>query len=148
MVARRHDLDSDAPWAEGYPLDGDARACAAYASRLPVERGGEASDPYGYYQILEDGMAVGGIGFHGPPSGRAIEVGYGVVASVRGRGVATTALQMVVEMVRGFDGVQRIVGRTEETNVGSQRVMLAVGMQKVGRDPDFLHFEIDLSSGT
>ena len=32
----------------------------------------------------------------------------------------------------------------EESNLASQRVMTGVGMQLVGRDPDFLHYEIDL----
>jgi hypothetical protein len=40
-----------------------------------------------------------------------------------------------------------VVGRTEETNVASQKVMLAVGMELVGRDPDFLHFELDVRNG-
>jgi hypothetical protein len=40
-----------------------------------------------------------------------------------------------------------VVGRTEDSNVASQRVMLAVGMKLVGRDADFLHYEIDLTTG-
>jgi RimJ/RimL family protein N-acetyltransferase len=147
VVARRRDPTADPPWADDYPLDGDARACASYANRLSIVPGGAAArDPYGYYQILEDGVAVGGIGFHGPPSGQALEVGYGVVPAVRGRGIATSALRLTLDLVRHFDGVRRVVGRTEDDNVASQRVMLAAGMKKVGRDPDFLHFEIELGT--
>jgi RimJ/RimL family protein N-acetyltransferase len=61
--------------------------------------------------------------------------------------VATQALRSLLEVAAGQEGVRRVVGRTEESNVASQRVMQAVGMQLVGRDPDFLHFEIDLQAG-
>jgi RimJ/RimL family protein N-acetyltransferase len=144
VIGRRRDPALDPLWASGYPLDGDTRACAAYASHLPASGGDDGVDVFGYYQVLEDGVVVGGIGFHGPPSGHVVEVGYGVVPSVRGRGVATQALRILLEVAAGLDGVRRVVGRTEETNVASQGVMRAVGMQLVGRDPDFLHFEIDL----
>jgi RimJ/RimL family protein N-acetyltransferase len=144
VVMRRRDPSTDAPWAPGYPLEGDARAGAAYTSQLPAAAGGEASSPFGYYQMLEDGVVVGGIGFHGPPTGDVVEVGYGVVPGVRGRGVATAALRMMLEVAAGMAQVKRVVGRTEESNVASQRVMQAAGMRLVGRGPDFLHYEIDL----
>jgi hypothetical protein len=147
VVLRRRDLGADLPWAADYPLEGDTRACASYAGHLPSSAGPRASNPFGYYQIVEDGTVVGGIGFHGPPGGGVVEVGYGVVPGVRGRGVATTALRMLLsEVVAGAGGgrVSRVVGRTEESNVASQKVMLAVGMQLVGQDPDFLHFEMEV----
>jgi RimJ/RimL family protein N-acetyltransferase len=143
VTRRRSDLH-DLPWAPGYPLEGDTRAAAAYASHLPISAGRGASDPFGYYQIIEAGAVVGGIGFHGPPTGDVVEVGYGVVPAVRGRGVATEALRQLLAIATGLDGVRRVVGRTEEANVASQRVMTGVGMRLVGRDPDFLHYEIDL----
>ncbi|MGH9057846.1 MAG: GNAT family N-acetyltransferase [Acidimicrobiales bacterium] len=144
VVARRRDPAADLAWAAKYPLEGDTRASAAYASRLPARAGVSASDPFGYYQVVEDGTVVGGIGFHGPPQGGVAEVGYGVVPSVRGRGVATAALRMILEMAPALAGVSRVTGRTTEDNRASQAVMRAVGMELVGRDPDFLHFEIDL----
>ena len=148
-VARgRRNGDLDLPWADGYPLEGDAKAAIAYLSHLPAMplRGrGSVSDPFGYYQIVLDGEVVGGIGFHGPPREGVVEVGYGVVPSVRGRGVATAALRMLIDVARGLDSVKRACGRTSPDNVASQKVMLAVGMQLVGRDPDFLHYEVDLT---
>jgi RimJ/RimL family protein N-acetyltransferase len=146
VLARRRDEANDAPWMAGYPLDGDARACLAYISQLALSAGPDASSPFGYYQVLEDGVVVGGIGFHGPPRGQVVEVGYGVAPDARGRGVATRALLSLLEVAARLEGVQRVVGRTEETNVASQRVMLAAGMRLVGRDPDFLHYQIDLPS--
>jgi RimJ/RimL family protein N-acetyltransferase len=102
------------------------------------------SDPYGYYQILLEGVVVGGIGFHGPPRDGLVEVGYGVVSSVRGQGVATASLRLLLDLAAGLNGVRRVCGRTAPDNVASQHVMLNVGMGLVGRDPEFLHYEMEL----
>jgi RimJ/RimL family protein N-acetyltransferase len=139
-AARRN--PSDRPWADGYPMEGDRRACLAYLRQLPFFGGRSRSDPFGYYQILEGGVVVGGIGFHGPPSEGMVEVGYGVVPSVRGRGVATDALRQMLRFAASRPDVTRVKGRTTPDNVASQKVMLAAGMTHVGRDSEFLHFEI------
>lgn len=140
--SRGRDPASDLPWAEGYPQEGDCRACVAYVSQLRRS----TSHPFGYYEVVLDGVVVGGIGFHGPPVDGVVEVGYGVVPSVRGQGVATSALRQLLDLTLDLDGVTRVCGRTDADNVASQKVMLNVGMQLVGRDPDFLHFELDLLS--
>lgn len=139
VIRRRHDLD-DPPWAEGYPLDGDSRACASYVSHLAAASGPGSSNRFGYYQIVEDGMVVGGIGFHAPPLDGMVEIGYAVVPAARGRGVAKEALRLVIAIAESA-GVSSVVGRTTEDNVASQRVMESAGMLNVGRDSDFLHYE-------
>ena len=130
------------PGRNGYPLDGDARACAAFVNQISP---GTSTNPFGYYQIVIDGVVVGGIGFHGPPRDGLVEVGYGVVPDYRRRGVATEALRRLLELAVGLDGVRRVCGRVGEDNVASQKVMAAVGMQPVGRDSDFLHYELELA---
>lgn len=142
----RRDPKADRPWADGYPMDGDRRASLAYIRQLPVIGGPSRSNPFGYYQIVLDGEVVGGIGFHGPPRDGLVEIGYGVVPSVRGRGVATESLGRILRVAASFEEVKRVCGRTSADNVGSQKVMLASGMHYVGRDPDFLHYEIDKSA--
>src|SRR5579862_8960146 len=139
----RPDLRVDPQWADGYPLEGDKRACLAYLRQLPVIGGPSRSNRFGYYQIVLDGAVVGGIGFHGPPRDGVVEIGYGVVPSVRGKGVATEALGLILKLAVGFDEVKRVCGRTSPDNFASQHVMQAVGMNFAGRDPDFLHYEID-----
>jgi GNAT superfamily N-acetyltransferase len=183
----RRDKAVDRPWAKGYPLDGDKRACMAYIGQLAVtpgtrgsggQRGGSGdgaesggatglrpivpwprraggtraesqdgaavSSPFGYYQIVLDDTAVGGIGFHGPPRDGVVEVGYAVVPRARRQGVASRALHLLLDMAAALPGVRVVCGRTTADNVASQRVMLGAGMRLVGRDPDFLHFEIEL----
>jgi len=138
VIRRRHD-PTDLPWADGYPLDGDSRACASYVSHLPPGAGPHSTSRFGYYQIVEDGAVIGGIGFHSPPLDGVVEVGYGVVEGARGRGVAKQALLMIIEVARAA-GVSAVVGRTSDDNVASIRVMESAGMVRTGRDPDFLHF--------
>ncbi len=140
----RRDPDADPPWSAGYPMEGDQRACQAYLRQLPVIGGSSRSHPFGYYQVVLEGQVVGGIGFHGPPRDGLVEVGYGVVPEVRGRGVAKEALALILDVAAEFDQVGRVCGRTTPDNVASQRVMLNAGMLLVGRDPDFLHYEIDI----
>ena len=120
VIARRRDPAHDPPWAAGYPLDGDTRACVGLHQPAARRRGGTAaSSPFGYYQVLEDGVVVGGIGFHGPPSG---DVGGGRLrrrAGVPGAGGwRPQALRMLLDVAAGLEGVRRVVGRTEEIQRG------------------------------
>lgn len=140
----RRDPRDDPPWADEYPMEGDKRACLAYLRQLPVIGGSSRGQPFGYYQIHLGGQIVGGIGFHGPPREGLVEVGYGVVPAVRRQGVASEALRLILEVAEQFDQVKRVCGRTTPDNVASQRVMMSSGLQLVGRDPDFLHYELDI----
>lgn len=142
----RRDPRLDPPWADGYPMEGDKRACMAYLRQLPVIGGPSRSHPFGYYQIILSGEVVGGIGFHGPPREGLVEIGYGVVPSARRQGVASEALRRILDVAASFDQVRRVCGRTTPDNLASQKVMLGSGMQMVGRDPEFLHYEIDIRS--
>jgi RimJ/RimL family protein N-acetyltransferase len=146
VTRARRDPEADLPWADGYPMEGDRRACEAYLSQLPVLGGGSRSSPFGYYQIVLDGQVVGGIGFHGPPRDGLVEVGYGVVPSVRGQGVATGSLRLILELAGRLDGVKRVCGRTNPDNIASQKVMLGAGMVHVKTDEEFLHYDTTVNS--
>src|SRR6201988_2598283 len=101
VVRRRNDASAgDAPWAEGYPLDGDSRACAAYVTQLPLDGGPQARREFGYYQILQDGKVIGGIGFPGPPGAVLAEVGYGVVPAAQVSWMASQAFWLEVYSAR------------------------------------------------
>jgi RimJ/RimL family protein N-acetyltransferase len=131
---------ADLPWADEYPATGDVRACTAYLSWLEPSR---QSDPFGYYQIVVSDTVVGGVGFHRPPEDGVIEIGYGVVPAVRGRGVATAAVVQLLGVAARL-GVRRVIGRTTPDNVASQRVMLKAGMRQQVADDQFFHYQIDL----
>ncbi|MBS42502.1 MAG: GNAT family N-acetyltransferase [Nocardioides sp.] len=73
--------------------------------------------------------AVGTIGFHGPPDEAGeVEVGFGLVPAVRGQGVATEALQALMDDLdrRHPEGVV-VRGRTLPENAASLRVLAACG---------------------
>jgi len=64
--------------------------------------------------------------------GRQGELGYVVAPSARGRGVATTAVELLTSW--GFDalGLQRIELRIDPRNVGSERVAERAGFRREG----------------
>ncbi|MGI5446277.1 GNAT family N-acetyltransferase [Streptomyces sp. CA-243310] len=70
---------TDDRWGPGYP-DAADRAGAERFLRLLAERGGPGA--FGAYEIRrrEDGVAIGGAGFHGPvnATGR-VTVGFGLI---------------------------------------------------------------------
>ncbi|MGW9450968.1 GNAT family N-acetyltransferase [Streptomyces sp. NPDC055632] len=126
-------------WAEGYPQDGDVRGCGGFL-RGVAERG----DPgvFRAYEIRlpESGLAVGGIGFHGPPDEvGVVTVGYGIVPGARGKGYASEALRALLKIAR-VAGVAGVKGDADLDNPASHRVMEAAGMRCVAESDGLRHF--------
>ena len=92
----------------------------------------------------ETGRVIGWIGF-GPRSGTEDELnfGYALLASDRGKGYGTEALQAVIEFCFGVLGVRRFTGETAAGNDRSARVMQKVGMQRTGVYDGQIQFRID-----
>ena len=83
---------------------------------------------WGPRHVVLDSLAVGSIGFFGPPDEAdppEVEVGYGLVADVRGRGVTTEALRCLLTETDRL-GV-RVRARTEPTNRAGVRVLAKNG---------------------
>ena len=79
---------------------------------------------------MVDGVVVGDIGFHGPPSPEfAVEIGYSVVPACRGRGIATRACALILQQA-WQDGAFTVVAETDADNVASQAVLLRNGFQR------------------
>jgi RimJ/RimL family protein N-acetyltransferase len=78
-----------------------------------------------------DGLAVGTIGFFGPPDadGR-VEVGYGLVQSARGQGLMTDALSVTVAAAEAAD--VQVIAHTAAGNIASQRTLARCGF--IGED--------------
>lgn len=98
------------------------------ALRPYTERGGER----GTFLILEDGVVVGECGWFGPPNedGEA-EIGYGLAASARGRGVGTEAVRQLVEWVRS-QGARSVRAEVLPENEVSLRLLGRLGFEDVG----------------
>ncbi|MGG7507069.1 GNAT family N-acetyltransferase [Plantibacter sp. YIM 135249] len=105
------------------------------------------TDPHPFFtlyaiQTFPEGLSIGGIGFFGPPDeeGRA-ELGYGLVESVRGSGLAAEALRALTDAAFRT-GAHIIEADTAVENIASQRVLLNVGFREVRRTDDSVFFEL------
>ncbi|MFE1784160.1 GNAT family N-acetyltransferase [Streptomyces sp. NPDC059506] len=128
-------------WAPGYPAEGDVSG-AGRLLRACAETGDPR--PFGTYEIRlrEDGCAVGGVDFLGPPDeDGVVAIGYSLVPSVRGRGYASEALRALLHLAREL-GVSRVRGDADHGNAASQRVMAAAGMRLVAEDERVKYYEI------
>ncbi|SHE73572.1 GNAT family N-acetyltransferase [Streptoalloteichus hindustanus] len=113
-------------WASDFPAEGD-QVIAGFASEHP-----EALGEYGQRQITErdSGLVVGSIGLFWPPSDGCLEIGYGVVASRRGRGYATEATRALVEFALTAPGVHTVCADVELANPASVRVLEKAGLRR------------------
>jgi RimJ/RimL family protein N-acetyltransferase len=125
-------------WAADYPFDGDL---AAIGSLLRASEQNGDQRPFGYYQLRRrsDGLAVGGVGFKGPPDAGVVEVGYGLAPSARGQGCAAEALQALLHIAADL-GVATIRADTEPDNAASRRTLERVGFTELPAGPGLRHY--------
>ncbi len=97
--------------------------------------------PWGSRRIVRvtDGLAVGSVGFFGPPEPAAdgvpeVEIGYGLVEEARGHGLMREALAMLLALTDAA-GV-RVRGATTRDNGASLASMRGAGFTLVGEDPN------------
>ena len=139
LVLRRLTLDEaravvaldrdDRRWAADYPTEGDL-----VVAGIAVEAGDhyDETGDFGVYQVVarDTGEVVGGIGFIHPPEDGAVEVGYGLAESARGRGFATESLQAVAARASQL-GATTVVAMTAVDNIPSQRVLERLGFLRL-----------------
>ncbi len=122
--------------APDFPDEDDQIAAGMFLQRLAV-----APDPgpFGIFVItVVEGagppIAVGGIGFHGPPDESGdVEIGYAVVPSHRRRGVAGVAVAAVIAYARAHE-VARLIAEVDPDNAASLRVVAAAGFRPVSTE--------------
>jgi RimJ/RimL family protein N-acetyltransferase len=129
-------------WSAGFPTDGDVRI-----SRVLGEHGHDPGHPFGPYTVTEvsSGLLIGGAGFFGPPGPDGeVEIGYGLAGEWRGRGLATEAAVLLVDLAFADPAVRVAVAHTAPGNAASQRVLARVGFGPAPRTDggDDLRFEI------
>lgn len=119
--------DGGFSWVAGGPFEGTREA--AGMTTKAYEAGVHRAE-FGLFVLVrrEDGLAVGGIGFHGAPDeeGRA-EVGYDLVEGARGRGYASEALAALSGWALDRDDVRVLCAAVEEANTASQKVAARAG---------------------
>lgn len=130
-----------AAWAPGYPAEVDAIGARNFLSTC-AETGDP--QPFGAYEIRRrvDGLAIGGLGFHGPADDDgSVTIGYGLIPSVRGEGYATEAVRALLGLARAH-GIRSVRGDTAHDNIASQRVMAAAGLRLVAEDDQLKYYEL------
>ena len=91
-------------------------------------------DDHSYSWVIDiDGIVVGTIGAYDYKDGQ-IEVGFSVVKSWQGRGIATNALTRVLEYLTENEGIPRVTAWCASDNTGSRRVLEKSGMRLLRPD--------------
>ncbi len=90
-----------------------------------------------------DQIAIGGIGFHGPPdeAGR-VEIGYNIIPAYEGQGYATEIARRVIDWAFQTLGIQVITAECLDDNLGSIRVLEKVGMHRLAAEDHMLKWEL------
>ncbi len=94
--------------------------------------------------LREEGVAVGHIGFHSAPghdsledlAPGAVEFGYEVTAAYRRLGLATEAIEALMQWAREEHGVTRFVVSVSPDNLPSLALAAKLGFQKIGSQLD------------
>jgi RimJ/RimL family protein N-acetyltransferase len=106
-----------------------------------VEHGGP--DDGGWFVTLaEDGRVVGDCGTHGPAEddGR-LEIGYGLAAPSRGRGLGTEAVRAMADWLAGQRAVRVLTADVEVGNEPSRRLLERLGFTLTGTQDGHWSFE-------
>jgi RimJ/RimL family protein N-acetyltransferase len=137
--------DGGFTWIVGGPFEGTREAAGMV---LAAYETGVHRPEFGLFVLVrkEDGLAVGGLGFHGVPDaeGRA-EVGYDLVEGARGRGYASEALDALSEWALARDDVRLLRATIEGDNLPSQGVATRAGyVRATVAEERTLHEERDM----
>lgn len=114
----------------------EAWQAADIARRLVAADAGE-----GYsLGLFADGTLMGRFNVAGIVRGpfQSAGLGYWVDSAYAGRGLASAAVQLIVETARDELGLHRMEASTLLHNAGSQRVLLKAGFRQIGMAPRYL----------
>ncbi|WP_089224625.1 GNAT family N-acetyltransferase [Actinacidiphila glaucinigra] len=119
-------------WIDGGP--GEGTIIAAGMMTIAATAGVYAPG-WGLFVIQrsQDGLALGGIGFHGPPSAvdGQVEIGYDLSESARGVGWATDAVLVLSRWALSRAEVRTVLATTDPGNRASQRVLERAGFGRI-----------------
>jgi RimJ/RimL family protein N-acetyltransferase len=122
-----------APWVPGpgWPTPETAFALGYVAV------GGET-----FLVVDEAGRVVGEAGTKGPAApGAAVEIGYGLSPAVRGRGLGTRAVAVLVEHLLA-QAVGTVVATVAPSNLPSRRLLARLGFAEAGTDGELLRYAL------
>ncbi|MFJ5777541.1 GNAT family N-acetyltransferase [Streptomyces sp. NPDC093094] len=120
-------------WVEDGPFEGTRIAAGMLLKAYEI---GVHQPEFGVYVLVrdEDGLAVGGMGFHGPPGDGRAEIGYDLAESARGRGYATEALNALADWALAREDVTTLLATVDRDNAASQAVLARTGFVRTGEE--------------
>lgn len=121
-----------ADWHPDYPMPDTVGVLAMLLGAHQAMGTLDAQPRWWVHTIRVDGQVVGDVGFHGPPLAEGpvvVEIGYAVVPALRGRGVASRAVALLLE-VAWRDGAVRVLAETDADNRASQAVLARSGFKR------------------
>jgi [ribosomal protein S5]-alanine N-acetyltransferase len=129
-------LESNAVFRERFGLD-VAEGYLAFPEALPATvqalRSGTPPEWFSYLIIdAGENLVVGLGGFTGPPSGGVVEVGYSVAPGRRGRGHATNAVRLWLDLA-ARNGVPMVRAHTLAEESASTAVLAKLGFERVAQ---------------
>ena len=86
---------------------------------------------WGSWLAVSEGEVIASLAVKEPVTAGAVEIGYGVAAERRGRGIATMAVGLLLPVLAGH-GVTLVRAETAVRNPASGRVLLKTGFQRWG----------------
>ena len=125
--------DVGLPFAPGYPHADSLDALGWVEHMDPAELADAGPFVGGWFITLaRDGRVIGDCGTYGPPGddGR-VEIGYGLAAPSRGRGLGGAAVAALVEWVADQPGVRTVLAHVEVGNEPSRRLLARLGFTLV-----------------
>lgn len=100
------------------------------------------NEPFGAWVMIDRELAtvVGDVGFHGPPQGERVEIGYAVLPQFRRRGYATEASGALAEWALAQPEVGEVVARCDADNPGSIATLERNGFERTSEDRETIHW--------
>lgn len=80
--------------------------------------------------IVSRNAVLGTCRFRAAPAHGNVEIGYEVAESQRGRGIATAAVRLLLQIATSTGLVQQVVARILPSNVASSKVVSRLGFSK------------------
>jgi RimJ/RimL family protein N-acetyltransferase len=74
-----------------------------------------------------EGAIVGECGTKTPPDAGTVEIGYGLAAPSRGKGLGTRAVRALTDWLLALPDVDRVIAHVAQDNVASRRVLERLG---------------------
>jgi diamine N-acetyltransferase len=130
-VVEKEDLSFLLEWFNDLKFSGRYDPVSNQGSKTDIEKKYEKLNPDEKWFFIQqkDGTKIGFIGTH---LNGALEIGYALIPSKRGKGYGTEAVQIMLDYLFMSKDIVRVQAQTNSENKSSQRVLEKTGFQKEG----------------